>query len=96
MLCSDRLRRLPDEAFLTDNRRDLIAPHPHRVRASLRLSLLDQAPISKGGTGADGADELMIVSITFEHAARRRSYELIADAFGLMRQSREPAALASA
>ena len=30
-----------------------------------------------------GADEAMIVTITFDHAARRRSYELIAEAFGL-------------
>jgi luciferase family oxidoreductase group 1 len=30
-----------------------------------------------------GADELIVVTITFDHAARRRSYELIADAFGL-------------
>src|SRR5690349_4204739 len=30
-----------------------------------------------------GADELMVVTITFDHAARRRSYELLADAFGL-------------
>jgi luciferase family oxidoreductase group 1 len=30
-----------------------------------------------------GADELMIVTITYDHEARRRSYELIADAFGL-------------
>jgi len=29
------------------------------------------------------ADELMIVTITFDHEARRRSYELIADAFAL-------------
>jgi len=29
------------------------------------------------------ADELMIVTITYDHAARRRSYELIADAFHL-------------
>jgi luciferase family oxidoreductase group 1 len=32
---------------------------------------------------AYGAEELMIVTITHDHAARRRSYELIADAFGL-------------
>jgi hypothetical protein len=25
-----------------------------------------------------GADELMVVTITYDHAARRRSYELIA------------------
>jgi luciferase family oxidoreductase group 1 len=30
-----------------------------------------------------GAEEVMIVTITFDHAARRRSYELIAAAFGL-------------
>ncbi len=30
-----------------------------------------------------GADEVMIVTITYDHAARRRSYELIAEAFEL-------------
>jgi luciferase family oxidoreductase group 1 len=30
-----------------------------------------------------GAEEVMIVTITYTHAARRRSYELIAEAFGL-------------
>jgi luciferase family oxidoreductase group 1 len=30
---------------------------------------------------AYGADEAMVVTITYDHAARRRSYELIADAF---------------
>ncbi|HEY2904685.1 MAG TPA: LLM class flavin-dependent oxidoreductase [Vicinamibacterales bacterium] len=30
-----------------------------------------------------GADEVMVVTITYDHAARRRSYELIAEAFGL-------------
>ncbi len=30
-----------------------------------------------------GAEEVLVVSITFDHAARRRSYELIAKAFGL-------------
>jgi luciferase family oxidoreductase group 1 len=30
-----------------------------------------------------GAEELMIVTITHSHAARKRSYELIAEAFGL-------------
>jgi hypothetical protein len=29
-----------------------------------------------------GADEAMVVTIIYEHEARRRSYELIADAFG--------------
>jgi luciferase family oxidoreductase group 1 len=30
------------------------------------------------------ADEMMVVTITYEHAARRRSYELIAEEFGLV------------
>ena len=30
-----------------------------------------------------GADEIMIVTIVYDHAARCRSYELIAEAFGL-------------
>jgi alkanesulfonate monooxygenase SsuD/methylene tetrahydromethanopterin reductase-like flavin-dependent oxidoreductase (luciferase family) len=30
-----------------------------------------------------GAEEVIVVTITWDHAARRRSYELIAEAFGL-------------
>jgi len=30
-----------------------------------------------------GAEEVIVVTITHDHQARRRSYELIADAFGL-------------
>ena len=30
-----------------------------------------------------GADEVIVVTITYDHAARRRSYELLAEAFGL-------------
>jgi len=33
--------------------------------------------------GDYGADEIMIVTITYSHEARKRSYELIADAFDL-------------
>ncbi|MTD44428.1 MsnO8 family LLM class oxidoreductase [Conexibacter sp. W3-3-2] len=40
------------------------------------------------------ADELMLVTITHDHAARVRSYRLLADAFGL--DAREPAATAVA
>ena len=32
-----------------------------------------------------GADEVIVVTITFDHEARRRSYELLAEAFGLSR-----------
>jgi luciferase family oxidoreductase group 1 len=37
-----------------------------------------------------GAEEVMIVTITYEHAARRRSYELIAETFGLRRVALVP------
>jgi luciferase family oxidoreductase group 1 len=38
-----------------------------------------------------GAGELLILTITHEHAARRRSYELIAEAFGLAGSDHLPA-----
>jgi len=34
-------------------------------------------------TEATRADELMITTMAFDHAARRHSYELLAEAFGL-------------
>ena len=39
-----------------------------------------------------GAEEVVILTITFDHAARRRSYELIAEQFGL---SQSPSVSAS-
>jgi luciferase family oxidoreductase group 1 len=33
--------------------------------------------------GEYGAEEVLVLTITYDHAARRRSYELIAEAFGL-------------
>jgi luciferase family oxidoreductase group 1 len=41
---------------------------------------------------AYGAEEVMVVTITYDHAARRRSYELIAEAFGLPAAGAEAAA----
>ena len=43
-----------------------------------------------------GADEVMVVTITWDHAARRRSYELIADAFDLSRRDPEDIMAAAA
>ena len=37
----------------------------------------------RGGRADYGAEEVIVVTITYDHDARRRSYELIADAFGL-------------
>jgi alkanesulfonate monooxygenase SsuD/methylene tetrahydromethanopterin reductase-like flavin-dependent oxidoreductase (luciferase family) len=44
-----------------------------------------------------GAEEVIVVTITHDHQARRRSYELIAEAFGLEPREARPAteALAS-
>jgi luciferase family oxidoreductase group 1 len=42
-----------------------------------------------------GTDELMVLTITHEHEARRRSYELIAEAFGLTRRRGSPGAAAA-
>ncbi len=41
-----------------------------------------------------GAEEVIVVTITYDHEARRRSYELLADAFGLA--PRAPLARAAA
>jgi len=56
------------------------------VKADRRRILGSPARVREGIEAAVreyGADEAMIVTITYEHEARRRSYELIAKAFGL-------------
>ena len=45
---------------------------------------------------ATKADEVMITTMIHDHAARRRSYELLAQAFGLAGAVRAEAAAASA
>ena len=42
-----------------------------------------------------GIDEIMVVTIIHDHAARVRSYELLAEAFGLMTPRTETAELRS-
>jgi len=37
-----------------------------------------------------GADEVLVVTMTYDHAARRRSYELIAEVFGLQARALAP------
>jgi alkanesulfonate monooxygenase SsuD/methylene tetrahydromethanopterin reductase-like flavin-dependent oxidoreductase (luciferase family) len=51
---------------------------PEKVRAEVEAVAVEY-----------GAEEVIVVTITHDHQARRRSYELIADAFGL-----EPRAVA--
>ena len=52
--------------------RRLVLGSPQTVRAGLEAAAEEY-----------GAEEVIVVGITFDHAARVRSYELIADAFGL-------------
>ena len=54
---------------------------PEKVRAGLEEVARDY-----------GAEEVMVVTITYDHAARRRSYELIAEAFGLSSSADQAAA----
>ena len=64
-------RRAPDHG---DESRPLVRRHARQRSAINSRQLADQA----------GVDEIMITTMTHEHADRRRSYELLAEAFGLM------------
>jgi luciferase family oxidoreductase group 1 len=64
-------RERPDDA--TGGRRAIVGS-PATVRAGLESVAHEY-----------GTDELMLLTITYEHEARRRSYELIAEEFGLVR-----------
>ena len=68
------LRFLESEGEAVGSRpgRRIIVGAPEQVRAGLEAIAADY-----------GADELIVVTITYDHAARRRSYELLAEAFGL-------------
>ncbi len=70
----------PTDHGFTEGRRGIIGS-PARVAAGLH-EVADSY----------GADEVIVVTITHEHEARRRSYELIAEAIGL--EPRETAAAA--
>ncbi|MET0404039.1 MAG: LLM class flavin-dependent oxidoreductase [Cystobacter sp.] len=61
-------------AALPFSERRMILGSPMRVKESIEAVAREY-----------GADEVMVVTITHEHEARRRSYALIADAFGLPR-----------
>jgi luciferase family oxidoreductase group 1 len=64
----------PAPAGSRERTRRAIIGDPEQVRAGLESVALEY-----------GAEELMVVTITHDHEARRRSYELIAGAFGLTR-----------
>ena len=65
-----------------------LAEHPEAAgsRAGRRVIAGSPATVRRGieaATSEYGADEAMLVNILFDHGARRRSYELVADVFGL-------------
>jgi luciferase family oxidoreductase group 1 len=64
-------RARPSES---EHRRRAIIGTPDTVRAGLEAVAAEY-----------GADDVMVLTITYEHEARRRSYELIAEEFGLTR-----------
>jgi len=61
-----------DRARIAENRKRLMVGSPETVMARLM-------PLAK----ETQADEIMITTMIYDHAARRRSYELMAKAFGL-------------
>jgi luciferase family oxidoreductase group 1 len=72
--------RLGTEHGKLPGRRGIIGS-PEKVRSELEQLVAEY-----------GADEAVVVTITHNHGARRRSYELLAEAFGLERSSSRLAA----
>ena len=66
------IREHPEAVAALGHHRRWTVGNPARVRAELESIAT-----------AYGADEIMVVTITHEHATRRRSYELLAEAFGI-------------
>jgi luciferase family oxidoreductase group 1 len=61
----------PGESMAASGRRVVVGT-PETVRAGLEAVAAEY-----------GAGEVLVVTITYDHTARRRSYELLAEAFGL-------------
>lgn len=64
----------PESADVVPRRRRAIVGSPATVRTAVEKLAEDYA-----------ADEIMVVTITYDHLARRRSYELLSEAFSLTR-----------
>jgi luciferase family oxidoreductase group 1 len=78
------LRFLASEEAPARTGRRMVLGAPEVVRAGLEALAADY-----------GAEEVVVVTITHDHAARRRSYELLAEAFGLERPGTATAARAA-
>ena len=63
-----------------------------RPRRSARRMVVGSPGVVRAGleaaAAAYGAQELLLVTITHDHAARRRSYELVSEAFALAPEAR--------
>jgi alkanesulfonate monooxygenase SsuD/methylene tetrahydromethanopterin reductase-like flavin-dependent oxidoreductase (luciferase family) len=62
----------------------LVFLEQHQAPAGRRAVVGSPATVRSGleeVAASYGADEAMVVTITYDHAARRRSYELVADVF---------------
>ena len=71
----DSSGRVPKDeaAYRRDRRAAVLAHHPdHGGSADALIEALEEV------ADAYGAEEVIVVTITYDHAARRRSYELIA------------------
>jgi luciferase family oxidoreductase group 1 len=67
------------DAIRLDPRHRAVVGSPGAVRAGIEAVAADY-----------GADEVLVVTMTYDHDARRRSYELIAAEFGLSKPLGEP------
>jgi luciferase family oxidoreductase group 1 len=75
------IARQPDLVSALAHRRRWTVGEPDAVRGGLEALAADY-----------GADEVMVVTITHDHDARRRSYELLAEEWGLVRPPEAAAA----
>ncbi|WCB94015.1 hypothetical protein DSM104299_02743 [Baekduia alba] len=78
----------PEQAvrFLESEGEDPLTPNPSAATRRTIVGGVDQVRAQVEQLADDyGADEVVVVTITHDHAARRRSYELLADAFDLPR-----------
>ena len=67
-----------------------LAANPASTRAGRRIIAGSPATVRDGIEAAAaeyGADEVMLVNILYDHGARRRSYELVAEAFAPLRRA---------
>ena len=78
--------------FIEEERMRRAASDDPRPRRSARRMVVGSPGVVRAGleaaAAAYGAQELLLVTITHDHAARRRSYELVSEAFALAPEAR--------